>query len=205
MHKLGTQAIAEMGGNESKTMIDELRKNQDLLMQQHKELQEKMLQQQHDHRKEQQEFIEKMMRLLVVLMNAKTEEKVIREEHKKIKIEGVNYDIQQFVDRGGFGSVYKAKALDGEHANRLVAIKFMPNTTAVQDQIQNEVTFLRATQKIKLNNHPVIEYYGCLISDSGIYIAMELAMSDLHTFWVSRVAKAGDTEKFIFGAIIIMV
>ena len=66
-----------MGGNESKTMVNELRKNQDLLMQQHKEMQEKMLQRQRDHRKEQQEFIEKMMRLLVVLMNAKTEEKVI--------------------------------------------------------------------------------------------------------------------------------
>ncbi|CAF1331366.1 unnamed protein product [Didymodactylos carnosus] len=191
-----------MGSSQSNAQIQNLQIQHEALLKQHQEMSKQMLEQQAENKKQQEAFVEQMAKILLILLQSNSsDERVIREEHKTLEIEGVTYHIKQFVNRGGFGEIFKAQVRGKE---KVVAIKFLANTTGIQDQIEKEVNFLRATQKVQMSNHPVIEYYGCKATSEGIYIAMELAQCDLYTFWVKRVSKASGREKFVFGTIIIM-
>lgn len=48
--------------------------------------------------------------------------------------------------------------------------------------------FLQLTKGIRINNHPVIDYNGCEIRKEGIFLAMELAVCDLLTFWFNQIS-----------------
>ncbi|UJR11097.1 hypothetical protein I4U23_015279 [Adineta vaga] len=120
---------------------------------------------------------------------------------KQIEIDGVQYQLIQFINRGGFGQVYKAQ---DRRRNRIVAIKIMNNIPGIQEEIKSEIHFLRLIKSIDIDNHPVIEYYGCKFTKENICIAMELAATDLLTFWFNNAAHREAQQKFLFGIIIIV-
>ncbi|CAF4748640.1 unnamed protein product, partial [Rotaria sp. Silwood1] len=142
-----------------------------------------------------------MARLLLALAQSKNNETVIRDEKGEIEIEGTTYEIVQFVNRGGFGEIYKAKV---KNKNMMVAIKVMENTPGIQEEIRNEINFLRLTKQIPIDNHPIIEFYGSKLTKEGIFIAMELAACDLVTFWLNKVSE-GDAQDIIVSGIIIII
>jgi serine/threonine protein kinase len=189
-----------MGQNSSRK-IAELERNQDLLMKQNAELAKHIAEQGEFHKKQHEATVEQMAKLLVVLMQSNANETVIKNDRKSIEIEGVIYDVTQFVNKGGFGQIYKAQV---RNSDRVAAIKIMPNSPAIQEEIKNEIKFLRLTKNIEIENHPVIDYYGCKITNEGIFIAMELAFCDLLTFWFNEVAEREQQQKFIFGILIIL-
>ena len=151
--------------------------------------------------KQHEASIVKMAKQLATLMQQNDNVGGTPKDKKQIEIEGVTYEITQFVNRGGFGEIYKARP---QNNNRTVAIKIMENTPGILEEIKNEISFLRLTKNIELEYPPVIEYYGCKFNKEGIFIAMELASCDLLTFWFKQVAEREAQEKFIFGIIIIV-
>jgi serine/threonine protein kinase len=80
----------------------------------------------------------------------------------------------------------------------------MTNTPNIREEIQNEIRFLTLTKKVSLDDHPIINYYGCKFTKEKIYIAMELASCDLATFWLTQVAHAEPENKFLLGITIIV-
>ena len=98
-------------------------------------------------------------------------------------------------------AVYKAQA---QNNNRWVAIKVMPNSPLIQREIENEIRFLRLTKKLKLDPHPVIEFFGCKVTPDHILISLELAQCDILTFWFQGMDGRSAEERFTFGTIIIM-
>ncbi|CAF3292967.1 unnamed protein product [Rotaria sp. Silwood2] len=171
------------------------------LKKQHAELENRLCQQQINHKEYQDHFIGYMGKILCKLVRATQEEKVLRKEHKQIEIEGIVYSIREYVSRGGFGEIYKGKNTKNHHT---VTIKVLANSTVIQSQSNNEIQFLKLVQKIKLDNHPVFEYYGCKMSNDGIYIALELAHCDLYKLWLDMAAKGDFEKKLYFSTMIIM-
>jgi serine/threonine protein kinase len=188
-----------MGGGSSKK-IEALERNQDLLMKRNAELAKHIAEQGEFHKKQHEATVEQMAKLLVVLMQGNQNETVIKKEKKSIEIDGVTYDVTEYVNKGGFGEVYKAQV---RNSDRVAAIKVMQNSPAIQEAIKNEINFLRLTKNIDIKNRPVIDYYGCKITNEGIYIAMELAVCDLLTFWFSSISEREEREKLILGMFVI--
>jgi len=190
-----------MGASSSKSRIEDLERSQDALMKQNAEMAKHIAQQNAIHKKQHDETIDQMGKFLLVLMQSTNNQTVVRNDKKAIEIDGVTYDITQFINKGGFGEIYKAQS---RNSNRIVAIKIMQNSPGIQEEIKNEIKFLHITKNIKINNHPVIDYYGCKITNEGIYIAMELAICDLLTFWFNEIKERDHQEKFLFGIMIII-
>ncbi|CAF1614198.1 unnamed protein product, partial [Adineta ricciae] len=154
-----------------------------------------------NNKKQHEASIEQMGKLLNIQKNPIKPNLGDRNDIKHIEIDGVHYDITQFINRGGFGQVYKAQ---DRKRNRVVAIKIMKNTAGVQEEIQSEIHFLRLIKSIAIDSHPVIEYYGCKFTKESIFIAMELAATDLLTFWFNNAAHREPQQKFMFGIVIIV-
>jgi serine/threonine protein kinase len=182
-----------MGSNSSKSRTEDSEQRKDALMRQNADMAKNIAQ--HNERNN------PASKFLLVLMQTTNNQTVVRNDKKPIEIDGVTYDITEFINEGGFGKIYKAQA---RNSNRTVAIKIMQNTPDIQEEIKNEIQFLHLTKNIKINNHPVIDYYGCKITNEGIFIAMELAVCDLLTFWFSQVQERDHEEKFLFGIMIII-
>ncbi|CAF3513428.1 unnamed protein product [Rotaria sp. Silwood1] len=190
-----------MGTSNSKQKIDTLEQQQQALMKQNAELAQRLTEQEEANKRQHEATIEQMARLLLALAQSKNNETVIRDEKGEIEIEGTTYEIVQFVNRGGFGEIYKAKV---KNKNMMVAIKVMENTPGIQEEIRNEINFLRLTKQIPIDNHPIIEFYGSKLTKEGIFIAMELAACDLVTFWLNKVSE-GDAQDIIVSGIIIII
>ncbi|UJR08379.1 hypothetical protein I4U23_012650 [Adineta vaga] len=189
-------------GNNSSKKINELEQQQKMLMKQNADMAKRFAEQQEESQRQQQENVEQMAKMILMLaLKAGANETVIRKEKKEIEIEGVIYELVEFVNRGGFGEVHKAKV---KNKNQIVAIKVMEYTPALDQEIKNEVNFMRLTKQIQIVNHPIIEFYGSKVTKEGIFIAMELAACDLATFWVSKVTDGDAEEIAIVGMIIIL-
>lgn len=191
-----------MGGNSSsKGKLQELEDQQKDLMKKNADLAKRLADQEEAQKRQQQETVEQVAKLLILLAQAGAEETVIRNENREIEIEGTHYQVLQFVNRGGFGEIYKAKV---KNTDKLVALKVMDNMPGVQEEIKHEIQFLRVVKKIPIKSHPVIEYFGSKVTKEGIYIAMELAACDLLTFWVNKINQGDQEELAIYGMIIIV-
>jgi serine/threonine protein kinase len=190
-----------MGSSSSKCQNEDSEQRRELLMRQNAERAKHIAEQNAIGKRQHDGTIDQMSKFLLILMQSTDNQNIIRNDRQQIEIEGVTYHIQQFINRGGFGEIYKAQA---KNTNRIVAIKIMKNTPDIQEEIRNEIRFLRLTKSITLNNHPVINYYGCKISNEGIFIVMELALCDLLTFWFNQVKESEPKEKFLFGIMIIV-
>ncbi|CAF1319611.1 unnamed protein product [Rotaria sp. Silwood1] len=190
-----------MGGRESRAKIDAIERQQQALMEQNTNIAKRLAEQEEANKRQHEAAIEQIARMFLALIQSKNNETVINNEKREIEIEGTTYEIIQFVDRGGFGEIYKAKV---RNKNMLVAIKAMPNRPGLQEEIKNEINFLRLTKRIPIDNHPVIEYYGSKVTKEAIFIAMELAACDLLTFWVNQVNEGKREEIAAIGIIIIV-
>ncbi|CAF1281992.1 unnamed protein product [Rotaria sordida] len=188
-----------MGSNSSKTKIDALERQQQALMEQNANMAKRLAEREEATKQQDEVGIEQMVMLFLAM--ALSSETVMNNKKQEIEIEGTTYEIIQLVDRGNIGEIYKAKV---RNKDMLVAIKAMQNTPGLQEEIKNEIHFLRLTKEIPIDNHPIIEYYGSKVTKEGIFIAMELAACDLETFWVNQV-KQGESEKIAAIGIIIMV
>jgi cytochrome b involved in lipid metabolism len=97
-----------MGNPESKsTKIQSLEKQQQALMRDHAEMAKRLAQAEEDSKKQQEASIEQMAKLMILLIAAKSTEKKPRAEKQVLEIEGVNYVVTEFINRGGFGEIYK--------------------------------------------------------------------------------------------------
>jgi serine/threonine protein kinase len=190
-----------MGANNSKKKLAELEQQQKALMQQNADMAKRFAEQEEANKRQHQATVEQMAKMILLLAQASAEETVIRKENREIEIEGVTYELIEFVNRGGFGEVHKAKV---KNKDMIVALKVMENAPGLQEEIKNEINFLRLTKRIPIDNHPIIEYYGSKVTKEGIFIAMELAACDLGTFWVSKVSDGKADEIAIIGMIIIV-
>ena len=190
-----------MGGSTSKAKIEELERQQEALMEQNAEMTQRLVEQQEANKRQQEMMVEQMAKMLLAFAQSQSTEKVIRNENREIEIEGTKYELVQFVNRGGFGEIYKAKV---KNKNVIVAIKVMENTPNIQEEIKNEIKFLGLIKQIAIDNHPVIEYYGSKSTKEGIFIAMELASCDLGTFWLSTMDEGNADKIFVTGMIIII-
>ncbi|CAF4657435.1 unnamed protein product, partial [Rotaria magnacalcarata] len=146
-----------MGATNSKERINELERQQKALMKHNADMAQRLVDQEEANKRQNEAMIQQMAIMLLALAQSKDNETVIREEKKEIEIEGTTYEIVQFVNKGGFGEIYKAKI---KNKNIMVAIKVMGNSPGIQDEIKNEISFLRLTKQIPIANHPIIEYYG---------------------------------------------
>ncbi|CAF1018011.1 unnamed protein product [Rotaria sordida] len=190
-----------MGANSSKARISSLEEKQQALMKKNAELAQHLIEQEEASKRQHDATIEQMALLFLALAQSKDNETVIRDEKRDIEIEGTTYELIQFVDRGGFGEIYKAKV---KNKNMMVAIKVMANSPGLQEEIKNEINFLRLTKRIPIENHPIIEFYGSKLTKEGIFIAMELAACDLVTFWINKLNEGDAQELIIIGIIIII-
>ncbi|CAF1103268.1 unnamed protein product [Adineta steineri] len=154
-----------------------------------------------DNKKQDEATVEQMSIVLGLHKHGKEPATNLRGDRKQIEIDGITYELTQFVNRGGFGQVYKAQ---DRKRNRAVALKVMSNKIGMQDEIKSEIHFLRLIKNIDIDNHPVIEYYACKFTRENIFIAMELASCDLLSFWFHNTIRTDSQQKFIFGLIIII-
>jgi serine/threonine protein kinase len=190
-----------MGTTQATLKVQALEKQQDKLMKEHADMAKRLAEEQDNSRKQQEAAVEQMARLLMMLVAEQNTAQPSQKEKKQVKIEGVTYNVTELIGKGGFGQIYKAEV---QNSDRVVALKVMQNSPAIKQEIETEIRFLRATKKISLDPHPVIEYYGCEITDDMIFISMELAQCDLLTFWFEGMNDRAAEEKFAFGLIIIM-
>jgi serine/threonine protein kinase len=190
-----------MGANNSKKKLAELEQQQKALMQQNADMAKRFAEQEEANKRQHQATVEQMAKMILLLAQASAEETVIRKENREIEIEGVTYELIEFVNRGGFGEVHKAKV---KNKDMIVALKVMENAPGLQEEIKNEINFLRLTKRIPIDNHPIIEFYGSKVTKEGIFIAMELATCDLGTFWVNKVTNGEEDEIAVIGMIIIV-
>ncbi|CAF3412856.1 unnamed protein product [Rotaria sp. Silwood1] len=153
------------------------------------------------NKRQQQATFEQMVAMLLAVAQSKANATVISDEKSEIEIAGTTYEVIHYVSRGGFGKIYKAKV---KNTGRIVAIKILENTPDIQEEIKNEINFLRVTKRILIDNHPVIQYRGSKITNEGIFIAMEYAICDLHTFWKNKTFYEKVEEISIFGMVIIV-
>lgn len=187
-----------MGGSQSKRKLQSLEKQQEALMKEHAAMAQRLADEQEANKKQREVDLEQMAKLMLLLVANQTTEQTTRQQ---LEIEGVVYNIEGFINRGGFGEIYRAKA---QKSGRVVAIKVMKNSPSIQKEIETEIRFLRITKKLALDPHPVIDYYGCSATPDAIYISIELAQMDLSTFWFNEMDGRSAEEKFTFGLIIIM-
>lgn len=145
------------------------------------------------------DMVTQMGVFILIIAQTEADDRLIRPEQKEIEIEGTTYEMIQFINRGGFGEIHKAKV---KNKDTIVAIKVMQNMPGLQEEIKNEINFLRLMKKIPINNHPIVEFFGSKVEKDGIYIAMELASCDLGTFWVNRRMVDKPEDLFIIGIII---
>ncbi|CAF1446405.1 unnamed protein product [Adineta steineri] len=190
-----------MGANKSKSKFEELEEKQNALMKQNADMAKRLAEQEEANKRQHEATVGQIAKMILVLAQSDGNETVIRNENREVEIEGVTYELIQFVNRGGFGEVHKAKV---KTKNEIVAIKIMKNTPGLQEEVKNEINFLRLTKRIAIDNHPIIEYYGSKLTNEGIFIAMELAACDLLTFWMDLI-KGGESDKLNLYGIIIMV
>ena len=190
-----------MGPRGSKNQIQELKRQQEALMKNNVELAEKVARQELAQQQQHQQTIEQMGQLLAVMMHAVDTDTSRPTESREIEIEGTKYQLTGFINRGGFGEIYKAQA---RNSKRIVAVKIMVNSPLIKAEIEHEIQFLSLTKNIQLANLPVIEYYGCQITKEHIFIAMELASCDLLSFWISQAAEKEGEDMVILGLIIIV-
>lgn len=138
---------------------------------------------------------------ILIIVRADTNDTLIRKEKKEIEIEGTTYEMVEFINRGGFGEIHKAKV---KNKDIMVAIKVMANAPGLQEEVKNEIKFLRLVKQIPIAHHPIVEFYGSKVEKDGIYIAMELAQCDLGTFWIDRLTNGDPEENGVIGMIIIV-
>jgi serine/threonine protein kinase len=185
-----------MGARETKVKIQSLEKQQQALMKEHAEMAKRLADEQENNKKQHEADLEQMAKLMLLLLaSSDTEEK------QQVEIEGVTYNIVEFIDEGGFGKIYKGQV---HNSDRVVAIKVMRNSPLIQKEIENEIRFLRITKKLSIDPHPVIDYYGCKVTPENIFISLELAHHDLLKFWFGEMKERTPEERFTFGIIIIM-
>jgi serine/threonine protein kinase len=190
-----------MGTSGSKAKLQLLEKQQETLMKEHADMAKRLAEEQEANRKQHEAAIEQMAKLMLVVIAAQSATKTTKQEKQQIEIEGVTYTFTEFVNRGGFGQIYKGQV---KNSNRVVAIKVMKNSPLIQQEIENEIRFLRVTKKVSIHPHPIIDYYGCKVTPEHIFISMELAHCDLLTFWFEGMRERKAEEQFTFGLIIIM-
>ena len=186
-----------MGADGSKSNDGNDQQRRDLRMRQNADLAKHVAQENVNERGANKQNVE---RVLLILIQSTEKQNVKKDEKKQVSIDGVNYTITQFLNKGGFGEVYKAHS---HQHNKDVAIKIMMNTPEIREEIENEIKFLQLTKNIRIKNHPVIDYFGCEIRNEGIFIAMELAVCDLLTFWFNQMSDKDPKDKFLFGFLII--
>lgn len=190
-----------MGSSDSKAKIDVLEQQHSLLMKQNADMAKRLAEQEENSKRQHEATVEQIAKMILILAQSNVNETVIRNEKREIEIEGTTYELIEFVNRGGFGEIHKAKV---KNKNMIVAIKVMENAPGLQEEIKNEINFLRLTKRIPIVNHPVIEYFGSKVMKEGIFIAMELAACDLLTFWINKVSNSDAEEIAVFGIIIII-
>ncbi|CAF4694485.1 unnamed protein product [Rotaria sp. Silwood1] len=165
------------------------------------DMEKQLAAQEEANKRQQQATFEQMVAMLLAVAQSKANATVISDEKSEIEIAGTTYEVIHYVSRGGFGKIYKAKV---KNTGRIVAIKILENTPDIQEEIKNEINFLRVIKRILIDNHPVIQYRGSKITNEGIFIAMEYAICDLHTFWKNKTFYEKVEEISIFGMVIIV-
>ncbi|CAF1305889.1 unnamed protein product [Adineta steineri] len=190
-----------MGASGSKKKLQSLEKQQEMLMREHAEMAKRLAEEQEQGKKQHEAALEQMAQLMLLLIASQAETQTTKKEEQLLEIEGVTYVITEFVNKGGFGQIYKGVV---KGSDRVAAIKIMPNSPLIQKEIENEIRFLRLTKKISLEPHPVIDYYGCKVTSEHIFISMELAHCDVLTFWFQGMADKSPEQQFTFGLVIIM-
>ena len=190
-----------MGNARNKGKIGELEQQQNELMKQNANMAKRFAEQEEANKRQHAAAVAQIAAMILAFAQSGAGETVIRSEQREIEIEGTTYELLEFVNRGGFGEIHKAKV---KNTNKMVAIKVMDNTPALHEEIKNEINFMRLTKQIPIANHPIIEFYGSKVMQEGIFIAMELAACDLLSFWVSKVSDGDPEEIAIIGMIIIV-
>ncbi|CAF3831980.1 unnamed protein product [Rotaria sp. Silwood1] len=191
-----------MGVDGSKLSYQQEKEQTDLLMQQNVELARHLSHQQHAaHKSKHGSMINEVGKKMFANVKLKNNGATAENQMKQIEIEGVTYEIIDFISKGGFGQVYKAQA---RNSNRIVAIKIMQNKPDIREEIQNEINFLSLTKTLSLDNHPVINFFGSQFTKENIHIAMELAFCDLVEFWLNHVEQTEPENKFLLGITIIV-
>ncbi|CAF3695572.1 unnamed protein product [Rotaria sp. Silwood1] len=129
-----------MGVDGSKLSKQQEKEQTDLLMQQNVELARHLSHQQHAaHKSKHGSMINEVGKKMFANVKLKNNGATAENQMKQIEIEGVTYEIIDFISKGGFGQVYKAQA---RNSNRIVAIKIMQNKPDIREEIQNEINFL---------------------------------------------------------------
>jgi serine/threonine protein kinase len=190
-----------MGADGSKLTSQGRSEQTELLMEQNVEIAKRLSQEHGANKKKHDAMLHGVGKHMFARMKFKNDGAAAQNQMKPIEIEDETYEIIDFISEGGFGKVYKAQV---QNKNRIVAIKIMTNTPNIREEIQNEIRFLTLTKKVSLDDHPIINYYGCKFTKEKIYIAMELASCDLATFWLTQVAHAEPENKFLLGITIIV-
>ncbi|CAF2585786.1 unnamed protein product [Rotaria sp. Silwood2] len=190
-----------MGAKESRETFYAIQQDQQTTMKQNTAIAKRFADNQETIKPQHEADVTQMAKFVLVLIDTQTNTTKIREEKKEVDIEGTTYEMVEFISRGGFGEIHKAKV---KNKNVMVAIKIMESKLSIQEEIKNEINFLRLMKQVPIDNHPVIEFYGSKIDREGIYIAMELASCDLGTFWCHRVSNETVEHLVIIGIIIIV-
>ena len=190
-----------MGARPSKAEIDQVERQQQLLKKHNADMAKQMADQEEFNKQQCQTVLEQMIEILLQVAESKIPEIILPNEKTEIFIEKTTYDILDYVNRGGFGEIYRAKV---KNTDRIVAIKVLKNIPGLENEIKNEIAVLKITKRIHIDNHPIIEYYGSKTTGEGIFIAMEFALCDLHTFWKNKKFSEIVEHVTIFGTIIIV-
>ncbi|CAF3898933.1 unnamed protein product [Rotaria sordida] len=190
-----------MGADGSRLSFQQKQEQTESLMQQNVEIAEHLSKQHAAHKKKPDTVLNEVGKNMFAHVKLINNGANAPNQMEKIEIEGVTYEIFDFISKGGFGQVYKARAGNN---NRIVAIKIMKNTPDMREEVQNEIRFLSLTKTILLDNHPVINYYGSQFTKENIHIAMELAVCDLVAFWLTQVAQMEPENKFFLGITMIV-
>ncbi|CAF4453658.1 unnamed protein product, partial [Adineta steineri] len=115
-----------------------------MLMREHAEMAKRLAEEQEQGKKQHEAALAQMAQLMILLIAAQAETQTTKKEEQLLEIEGVTYVITEFVNKGGFGQIYKGVV---KGSDRVAAIKVMPNSPLIQKEIENEIRFLRLTKK----------------------------------------------------------
>lgn len=190
-----------MGHNQSKARLETLEREQQQLKRQNTELLKRLEAKKDNTDKHYEASFDRIAALLSKFSKSKLYEEVLSNERVEIKIGNTTYEILQYVSKGGFGKVYKAKVA---HTDHIVAVKELIYEADVEAEIQREIKILRLTKRISIDNHPIIEYYGSKRINGFVIIAMEFAICDLYTFWKNNTFRETTEDITIPGMIIII-
>ncbi|CAF4531641.1 unnamed protein product [Rotaria socialis] len=190
-----------MGVDGSKLSFRQKQEQTEVLMQQNAEIAKRLSQEYAAHKKKPGTMINQIGKNIFEHMKFKNNDSANRNQIKLIEVEGVTYEIIDFISQGGFGEVYRART---RNKNRVVAIKIMKNMPDIREEIQNEINFLRLIKKVPIENHPIINYYGSQFTKENIHIAMELASCDLVAFWSAHMTHLDPENRFLLGITVIV-